>query len=66
MTTATAATTRRLSAPSGNRDSDYFRAECGACGWIALAMHSNRTVEGRRLADRDAADHNRARHPGPA
>lgn len=48
---------RRLAAPSGNRDNDYFRAECGSCGWVARGMHSNRTVEGRRLADRDAAGH---------
>lgn len=54
---------RRHHAPSGNRDHDYFRAECTSCDWTARAMHSNRTIEGRALAQRDADDHNRARHP---
>jgi hypothetical protein len=52
---------RRLHAPSGNRDNDYWQAEC-SCGWTSSAVHSNRTVEGRALADRDAADHMAARH----
>lgn len=52
----------RLPAPSGNRDADYFRASCSSCGWESKALYSNRTVEGRALAERDAADHNKARH----
>lgn len=51
----------RQVAPSGNRDGDYFYAVCEAHEW-AGAFYSNRTVEGRTLADRDAAAHNRARH----
>ena len=49
------ATVVRYKAPSGNRDNDYFYAEC-PCGWTG-AYHSNRTVEGRRLAERDARLH---------
>ena len=45
----------RLSAPSGNRDNDYFQARC-ACGWKG-SPHSNRLAEGRRLAERDARNH---------
>lgn len=56
------ATVRRYRAPSGNRDADYFSAECDACPWKSSGFHSNRTVEGRTLAERDAADHNAARH----
>lgn len=47
---------KRHPAPSGNRDSDYFQAVCGGCGWSG-GMHSNRTIEGRGLADRDDAGH---------
>lgn len=50
------ATIERYSAPSGNRDADMFRAVC-TCGWKSLAWHSNRTVEGKRLAERDANQH---------
>ena len=46
----------RLSAPSGNRDNDYFRPECRECDWHGAA-YSNRTIEGRELADRDARQH---------
>lgn len=59
-TATAAATVKRHPAPSGNRYADYFRPEC-PCGWRG-AFHSNRTIEGRKLAERDAADHNRARH----
>ena len=54
------ATVDRLRAPSGNRDADYFRPRC-SCGWQG-APYSNRTVEGRFLAERDAADHESARN----
>lgn len=54
----------RLWAPSGNRDADHFQATCLACGWTGAA-HSNRTVEGRGLAERDTAQHNDARHTVP-
>lgn len=47
----------RYRTPSGNRDEDRFRATCSACGWTSLAWHSNRTIEGRRLAERDAKEH---------
>lgn len=47
----------RYRAPSRNRDEDRFRAVHPACGWRSLAWHSNRTVEGRRLAERDAREH---------
>jgi len=50
------ASVERYSAPSGNRDADMFRATC-ACGWKSLAWHSNRTIEGRALAERDATEH---------
>ena len=52
----------RYGASSGNRDHDYFRPECGECGWTG-AMYSNRTIEGRQLANRDAVDHNTTHHP---
>jgi len=52
---AMGAEVRRLAAASGNRDNDYFRAQC-SCGWKG-SPHSNRTVEGRRLAERDARNH---------
>ncbi len=55
------ATVIRLHAPSGNRDADYWQAQCSACAWLS-ASYPNRTVEGRKLADRAAAEHNRARH----
>lgn len=50
------ATVIRHRAPSGNRDADYFQATC-TCGWEAAGFHPNRTVEGRRLAERDAEQH---------
>jgi len=46
----------RLSSPSGNRDNDYFQPTCDACGWKG-ASYSNRTVEGRTLAEKHAAEH---------
>ena len=46
----------RLSAPSGNRDADHFRPTCPHCGWSGV-HYSNRTIEGRRLAERDAERH---------
>lgn len=49
----------RIPAPSGNTDNDHFRAGC-TCGWLGTAFYSNRTVEGRRLARRDADDHARS------
>lgn len=51
------ATVKRLRAPSGDRDHDRFQAVCGSCGWQCNALHSNRTVEGRTLAERDAREH---------
>lgn len=51
------ATIKRYRAPSGNRDEDRFRAVHAACGWRSLAWHSNRTVEGRRIAEREAQQH---------
>ena len=51
----------RIRAKSGNRDNDHFQAQCFVCPWEG-GVHSNRTVEGRTLAERDAASHNRARH----
>lgn len=54
--TTTSATVTRHPAPSGNRDADYFQPTCSACGY-AGALYSNRTVEGRRLAARDAEAH---------
>jgi hypothetical protein len=54
---AQAATVERYRAPSGNRDEDRFRAVCNSCDWKSLGWHSNRTIEGRRLAERDAAQH---------
>lgn len=60
------AAVKRVSAPSGNRDSDRFQAVCSECGWASNALHSNRTVEGRTLAERDAKDHNTARHADTA
>lgn len=61
MSTTTAAV-RRYRAPSGNPDADYFYAACHTCDDWKGAMYPNRTIEGRRLAARDAADHNAARH----
>ena len=61
MTTDTAAV-ERLRAPSGNTDHDHFRAGCSQCGWKG-SPHSNRTVEGRRLAERDASQHRCAPRP---
>jgi len=45
----------RIPAPSGNRDSDHWQAQC-PFGWKG-ALHSNRTIEGRRLAAREAQEH---------
>lgn len=61
-----AATATRIRARSGNPDNDYFQAACGPCRWTARAIHSNRTIEGRTLAERDAADHNAVHHPQEA
>ena len=55
MTTKTAQVVRLL-APSGNPDNDYFRPQCDACNWHG-PMYSNRTIEGRQLAERDARQH---------
>jgi len=52
----------RIRAASGNPDNDYWQATCDTCPWTATGMHSNRTVEGVRLARRDAEDHNRVVH----
>lgn len=54
---APAARIERYRAPSGNRDEDRFRAVCDSCDWKSPAWHSNRTIEGRTLAERDAQDH---------
>lgn len=54
---AQAATVERYRSPSSNRDDDRFRAVCNSCDWKSLGWHSNRTIEGRRLAERDAAQH---------
>lgn len=51
----------RLWAPSGNRDNDYFQPLCGECNWRG-ATYSNRTIEGRQLAERDTFDHNQTHH----
>jgi len=51
------ATVERYRTPSGNRDEDRFRAVCAGCSWRALGWHSNRTIEGRALAERDATQH---------
>ena len=55
MTTKTARVVRLL-APSGNSDYDYFCPRCDACNWHG-ASYSNRTIEGRQLAERDARRH---------
>lgn len=53
---------------TGSSDYGYVSARCGAeeCrdvnGRPWSHMYSRRTVEGYRLAERDAADHNRVRH----
>lgn len=57
MTTTLATNVDRYRAPSGNRDEDRFRATCPDCGWKSLAWHSNRTIEGRKVAEREAAQH---------
>lgn len=54
--TAQTATVERYHAPSGNRDADYFKAVCLVCNWQGV-LYSNRTVEGRACARRDAAQH---------
>ena len=53
--TPTSAVVVRLRAPSGNRDADYFQLQC-SCGWVGAA-YSNRTAEGRALAERHADEH---------
>ena len=58
------AVVNRIKAPSGNKDNDRWQAVCTVCGWASKALYSNRTTEGRRLARRDADDHNGARHNG--
>lgn len=45
---------RRIRA-RGNPDHDYWQPGC-ECGW-AGALYSNRTVEGRDLAERHADQH---------
>lgn len=50
------ASVKRIRAPSGNRANDRFQAVHPACGWSG-AYHSNRTIEGRKLAQRDAREH---------
>lgn len=52
----TTATAVRIPAKSGNRDNDYWQAKCD-CGWVDPALYSNRTIEGRTLAERNAGDH---------
>lgn len=54
----------RVRAKSGNPDNDRFRAVC-KCGWGG-AFYSNRTVEGRHLAKRDADQHRCSYHRDPA
>lgn len=46
----------------GNGDSDYWYADCSAGHAWTGAMHPNRTIEGRRLAERDAKAHARYHH----
>jgi hypothetical protein len=41
----------------GSADYGHVRGACSPCGWTARAWHSRRTVEGYRLAERDAAEH---------
>ena len=41
--------------PSGNTDNAMWYGKC-TCGWQSV-MHSNRTAEGRMLADRDITYH---------
>lgn len=50
------ATVVRIKAPSGNRDNDYWQPVCSQCPWKG-GLYSNRTVQGRTLADRDATEH---------
>lgn len=57
MQATTVATAVRIPAKSGNRDNDYWQAKCGDCGWVDPALYSNRTIEGRELAQRNAAEH---------
>ena len=45
----------------GGSDSGHVSAACTDCAWHGV-WHSRRTVEGRRLAERDRDEHNRARH----
>lgn len=53
----TVAVAVRLPAQSGNHDNDYWQAQHAACGWKDTARYSNRTIEGRTLAERNAAEH---------
>lgn len=50
------AVAHRIPAKSGNRDNDYWQAKCPQCPWVG-GFHSNRTIEGRTLAERDASEH---------
>jgi hypothetical protein len=56
MTTTTAPTHEATSERHGSADYGHVRGAC-SCGWTARAWHSRRTVEGYRLAERDAAEH---------
>lgn len=51
------ATVRKI----GSSDYGHVSASCSACDWQGV-WHSRRTVEGKRLAERDRDDHNNARH----
>jgi len=50
----------------GGPDTGHIGAVCAECATAGrpypVVWHSRRTVEGRRLAERDRDDHNRARH----
>jgi hypothetical protein len=61
-TTEQNAYANRVRAASGHRDNDYWNAVCNTCPWVSLADYPNRTTEGRRLAERDAAEHNSEYH----
>lgn len=52
---------------TGGPDTGYTTATCRDCGWSSPA-YSRRTIEGRELAERDAARHMAAHTftPGPA
>lgn len=40
----------------GSSDYGHVRGTC-SCGWGSRVWHSRRTVEGSRLAERDAREH---------